>query len=1438
MKNITITISNGCIPYKITSSEYVLGRRYENAATEITIIRPEEEDGRTCIALIDANYTTIDNIPVIDNKFTITSNLSQYPYITLGFVFYDGEGYVQTTESKTFQFAPALKPLDFTPLAPEASQIIFTLLHNDITRIEYDEETKDLIGKNSADIERSRTHLPFLSGAELDAETQAREIADNALGAAVAAESERATAAEQTNAEAIAGKAPKNHASNSSEYGMASKYTYGHVRVGGDGYGHALYSTGYSSSGFDVDLNTFEHCGVYKYVLFVPSVFLNIPVDLIPPSDGLRHYLQIEQSDIRTYSSGDIVPHLIQKVTNPVSGETWQRVKFFDIWHPWQKIATKTDIDALQAAIESDIAVLKDKQVAFANGNGDIEYCNLADLDKDNHGLATDTYVDKKIAAAVSSVLHYIGDVATFADLPTTANMFDLYAVLDEGHGYYWFGGEWNHLDFTVDLSAYYTTTETDSLLALKVDKTDGKGLSSEDYTTTEKSKLAGLNAANYATAEQGAKADSALQSEIDPTVPAWAKATSKPTYTAAEIGAASVGELEAKQDKAPLDNKLYGLKNGGIEEITAIGGGGGTTEETIVVDKATESVLGELSSAATQKDINEENAEAINDKAPKNHASMLTEYGVASSLDYGHIRASMSSGVNIKAICAGELNLTSRFNCNSSLNDYGAMRVRISPPNPITDIVQNGPPNVTFDQWNTYGVSFLFESTSSGGVECMQKITKYSTQESWTRMYSFLTAWTAWQKLPSMSDIPTFAEWAKADTKPTYTAEEVGAATVAEMTNLNAKKAAVYDGADTEYVDLKDLDADYYGLATDTYVDKRVAEAKLAAFVHEEDWAVDAYADLPTSGVSFGDVWKTTDTDKEYYWDGDEWKEFAPAVNLSDYYTASETDSLLALKVDKTDGKGLSSEDYTAAEKEKLAGLDAANYATAEQGAKADSAVQFTPQELTPEQQEQVVNNLGGYPGIASSSLGANVSRMFKGDNYESIGSESYSFTVEFHEDVFDPNAVYFIHMRHESAELGNYLGASQGTGNISFALTATFIPPRIMTYSGGIFNDPAFSAAIPSSQGYMQILSKSLNYTWTPTGGETVTRNSDGMSATFTQNNSTRRLTGTVTFSPSLPYTGFKNVITPSMQYIIAPILGTCPMVDIVPAADNTDNTYKLEVRQTGKQPYKTANLIKVGPAGRKGDTGNPSVLEPISITAADFADGKITIPYTSDAEAVGLVHHVGATSNIIAYRQLWDAATEAWTTAIITADNVAVKEDGTVIITDTPFDGKILLSSGSQYATGGGSGGDEGGHKHLTEVNDYLVMGLGTDTAFIIFGEDLAFDEDTGALMGTVTDIEDKLYNVIVSVKVLDGSGNDVDTIGFNLNMRKVGGASYAPIDAALTLDLSSGLSAAYQVIYQEVDDEGMYPSPVGAFGIIMAGGISGGTAIIDTIDIMEV
>lgn len=54
-----------------------------------------------------------------------------------------------------------------------------------------------------------------------------------------------------------------------------------------------------------------------------------------------------------------------------------------------------------------------------------------------------------------------------------------------------------------------------------KVDKVAGKGLSTNDYTDEDK-----------------AKVQKALQTESDPTVPDWAKAATKPAYTAKEVGA------------------------------------------------------------------------------------------------------------------------------------------------------------------------------------------------------------------------------------------------------------------------------------------------------------------------------------------------------------------------------------------------------------------------------------------------------------------------------------------------------------------------------------------------------------------------------------------------------------------------------------------------------------------------------------------------------------------------------------------------------------------------------------------------------------------------------------------------------------------------------------------------------------------------------------
>ena len=110
-------------------------------------------------------------------------------------------------------------------------------------------------------------------------------------------------------------------------------------------------------------------------------------------------------------------------------------------------------------------------------------------------------------------------------DVPVARdNIQDLLSVLfasNEGGG----GGG------TVDLSNYYTKPETNTLVSSKVDKVEGKQLSTEDYTTEEKNKLAGLEnyddtdikndiAANTvaieAEVERASAADTTLQDNIN----------------------------------------------------------------------------------------------------------------------------------------------------------------------------------------------------------------------------------------------------------------------------------------------------------------------------------------------------------------------------------------------------------------------------------------------------------------------------------------------------------------------------------------------------------------------------------------------------------------------------------------------------------------------------------------------------------------------------------------------------------------------------------------------------------------------------------------------------------------------------------------------------------------------------------------------------------
>lgn len=96
--------------------------------------------------------------------------------------------------------------------------------------------------------------------------------------------------------------------------------------------------------------------------------------------------------------------------------------------------------------------------------------------------------------AEISGVYTYKGSVATVDDLPTTDNTLgDTYNVEADGMNYAWDGAVWDALGAIIDLSEYVKTAAMTAALAGKVDVVEGKGLSTNDFTDEDKTKLDGM---------------------------------------------------------------------------------------------------------------------------------------------------------------------------------------------------------------------------------------------------------------------------------------------------------------------------------------------------------------------------------------------------------------------------------------------------------------------------------------------------------------------------------------------------------------------------------------------------------------------------------------------------------------------------------------------------------------------------------------------------------------------------------------------------------------------------------------------------------------------------------------------------------------------------------------------------------------------------------
>lgn len=202
----------------------------------------------------------------------------------------------------------------------------------------------------------------------------------------------------------------------------------------------------------------------------------------------------------------------------------------------------------------------------------------------------TNAQVAAAIQAAISATGHASFKKVDTVPTAATAEENVLYLVLNSKTGHYdiyALVGEAVELldDTTVDLSGYTDTEALDALLANKVDKVTGKGLSTNDFTTAEKEKLAGIadGANNYTHPAYTAKSNGLYKITVDATghvseVVAVAKAditalgipSQDTTYS---VATQSANGLMSAADKAKLDGVVFATDEEVAEMLTEVFG-------------------------------------------------------------------------------------------------------------------------------------------------------------------------------------------------------------------------------------------------------------------------------------------------------------------------------------------------------------------------------------------------------------------------------------------------------------------------------------------------------------------------------------------------------------------------------------------------------------------------------------------------------------------------------------------------------------------------------------------------------------------------------------------------------------------------------------------------------------------------------------------------
>lgn len=160
---------------------------------------------------------------------------------------------------------------------------------------------------------------------------------------------------------------------------------------------------------------------------------------------------------------------------------------------------TASDISEMESAVETSVKTDLDFDNTISGINTNITNLQNNKADKSEipdvsafitkevndltyYYLSNQVYTKTEVDNKVSSIYKYKGSVATYQDLPSQNNVIgDTYNVEEDDSNYSWTGSSWDKLGGNVDLSDYYTKTQTDTLLGGKQNSINGANKLSSD---------------------------------------------------------------------------------------------------------------------------------------------------------------------------------------------------------------------------------------------------------------------------------------------------------------------------------------------------------------------------------------------------------------------------------------------------------------------------------------------------------------------------------------------------------------------------------------------------------------------------------------------------------------------------------------------------------------------------------------------------------------------------------------------------------------------------------------------------------------------------------------------------------------------------------------------------------------------------------------------